>query len=161
MKLKFLHFYVARLVRYSSLYFLSWFPWECYWTKGVLEFKLKSPLYTMTWLRNVCVINDHGYVPFVVITIWFFPHSWLITWFLTRVRRRVPLVEQELLTLSEHLNSPPVFSGVRGHSFVFSVVFCKSFSFCTFSLGYCIVCPSLIDGFWLSFLVSSNCSIIM
>jgi hypothetical protein len=25
----------------------------------------------------------------------------------------VPLVEQELLTLPEHLSSPPVFSGVR------------------------------------------------
>jgi hypothetical protein len=27
--------------------------------------------------------------------------------------RRVSLVEQELLTLPEHLSSPPVFSGVR------------------------------------------------
>jgi hypothetical protein len=27
--------------------------------------------------------------------------------------RRVSLVEQELLTLSEQLSSPPVFSGVR------------------------------------------------
>ena len=29
------------------------------------------------------------------------------------VLRRVPLVEQELLTLVEHLSSPPVISGVR------------------------------------------------
>jgi hypothetical protein len=42
-----------------------------------------------------------------------FPHSWLITGFVTRLTRRVPLVEQELLTLPEHLSSPPVFSGVR------------------------------------------------
>ena len=42
-----------------------------------------------------------------------FPHSWLITWFVTKLTRRVPLVEQELLTLLEHLSSPPVFSGVR------------------------------------------------
>jgi hypothetical protein len=35
-----------------------------------------------------------------------FPHSWLITGFVTRLTRRVPLVEQELITL-------PVFSGVR------------------------------------------------
>ena len=40
-------------------------------------------------------------------------HSWLITGFVTRLSRRVPLVEQELLTLSEHLSSPPVLSGVR------------------------------------------------
>jgi hypothetical protein len=33
--------------------------------------------------------------------------------FLTRLTRRVPLVEQELLTFPEHLSSPSVFSGVR------------------------------------------------
>jgi len=33
--------------------------------------------------------------------------------FVTRLTRRVPLVEQELLTLPEHLSSPTVFSGVR------------------------------------------------
>jgi hypothetical protein len=32
---------------------------------------------------------------------------------LTRLRRRVPLVEQELLTLPGYLSSSPVFSGVR------------------------------------------------
>ena len=39
--------------------------------------------------------------------------SQLVTGFVTRLTRRVPLVEQELLTLPEHLSSPPVFSGVR------------------------------------------------
>jgi hypothetical protein len=33
-------------------------------------------------------------------------------YFITRLTRWVPLVEQELLTVSEHLSSPPVFSGV-------------------------------------------------
>ena len=42
-----------------------------------------------------------------------FPHSRLITGFVTRLTRRVPLVEQELNTLPEHLSSPPVFSGIR------------------------------------------------
>jgi hypothetical protein len=36
-----------------------------------------------------------------------FPHSRLITWFVTRWTRRVPLVEQELPTLPEHLSLPP------------------------------------------------------
>jgi hypothetical protein len=36
-----------------------------------------------------------------------FPRSWLITGFATRLTRRVSLVEQELLTLPEHLSSPP------------------------------------------------------
>jgi hypothetical protein len=39
--------------------------------------------------------------------------SWLITGFVSRLTRRVSLVEQELLTLPEHLSSPQVFSGVR------------------------------------------------
>jgi hypothetical protein len=42
-----------------------------------------------------------------------FPHSRLITGFVTRLTRRVPLVDQELLTLPEHMSSPPGFSGVR------------------------------------------------
>ena len=37
-----------------------------------------------------------------------FPDSWLITWFVTRVTRRVPHVEQELLTFPVHMSSPPV-----------------------------------------------------
>ena len=36
-----------------------------------------------------------------------------MTRFVTRLIRQVPLVEQELLTFSEHLGSPPVVSGVR------------------------------------------------
>jgi hypothetical protein len=55
----------------------------------------------------------HGYVPLVVNNSWSFPHSWHITGFVARFTRWVPLVEQELLTLSEPLSLPPVFSGVR------------------------------------------------
>ena len=42
-------------------------------------------------------------------------HKWprICSTFLTRLTRRVPLVEQELLTLPEHVISPPVFRGVR------------------------------------------------
>jgi len=41
---------------------------------------------------------------------------------------RVSLVEQELITLQEHLSYPPVFSGVRVvRSLVFSMMFCRSF----------------------------------
>jgi hypothetical protein len=39
--------------------------------------------------------------------------SKLITRFVTRLTRQVLLVEQELITLPEHLSSPPIFSGVR------------------------------------------------
>jgi hypothetical protein len=52
--------------------------------------------------------------------------------------RRVSLVELELLTLPEHLNSPPVFSGVRvTQSLVLYVCFVdRCLSFCTFSFGH-------------------------
>ena len=59
----------------------------------------------------ICVTTDHGYVPFVVITIRSFPHSWLITGSVTRVPRRVPHVEQGLLTLPVNMSSPPFLVG--------------------------------------------------
>jgi hypothetical protein len=63
----------------------------------------------------------------------------------------VPLVEQELPTLPEHLGSSLVFSEVR---VTWSLVLCTCFvdpclSFCTFSFGHCLVCPFSIYRFWL------------
>ena len=100
---------------------------------------------------NICVTNDHWYFPFVVNTSRSFPHPWLITGFVTKLTLRVPLVEQELLTLPEHLSSPPVFSG---DCVTRSLVLCVCFvdcclSFCTFYFGHCVVCSSSIYGFWL------------
>ena len=59
-----------------------------------------------------------------------------------------------LLTLPEHLSSPPVFSGVRvTRSLVWCVCFVdRCLFFSTFSIGHCIVCSSLIYGFWLPLL---------
>jgi hypothetical protein len=76
----------------------------------VITIILRSPLWLCWPIWNSCVTNDHGYVPLVVNTSWFFPHSRLIIGFVTSLTRRVPLVEQKLLTLR---SSPPVFSGVR------------------------------------------------
>jgi hypothetical protein len=74
------------------------------------------------------------------------PHSIFITGFVTRLTRRVPLVEQELLTLPEHMSSPPVFSGVRvTRSLVVYVCFVdRRLSFCSFSFGQCVFCSSLL-----------------
>ena len=51
-------------------------------------------------------------------------------------------MEQELLTLPEHLSSPAVFSGVRvTRSLVVCVCFVdRCLSFSTFSFGHCVVC---------------------
>jgi hypothetical protein len=81
--------------------------------------------------------NDHGYVPLVVNTSQSFPHSRLITGFVPRLTRRVPLVEQELLTLPEHMSSTSVFTGVRvTRSLVLYVCFLdRCLFFCTFVLA--------------------------
>ena len=61
------------------------------------------------------------------------------------------LVEQELLTLPDHMNSPRSLVGFVllnrwfvcvMHSFVDHCLF--------FCFGHCILCPSLIDGFYLT-----------
>ena len=56
--------------------------------------------------------------------------------FVTRLTRRVPLVEQQLLTLPEHLTSPPVYIEVRvTRSLVLCVCFVnRCFFLCTFFL---------------------------
>jgi hypothetical protein len=112
---------------------------------------LRSPPWLGWPLWNICVTNDHGYVPLVVMTSRTFPHSRLVTGFVTRLTRQVPLVEQELLTLPEQLSSPPVFSGVRvTRSLVLCVCFVdRCLSFCTFSFGHCVFCSSSIYEFWL------------
>ena len=80
--------------------------------------KLKSSLWMFygwpLWYIDLCHKWPRIYVPLVVNISRSFPHSWLKgTGFVTRLTRRVSLVEQELLTIPEHLSSPPVFSGVR------------------------------------------------
>jgi len=114
---------------------------------------LRSPLCYGWPLWNICVTNHHGDVPIVTNTSRSFPYSRLITGFVTRLTRRVPLVEQELLILPEHPSSPSILSGVR---VTWSLVLCVCFvdrclSFCTFSFGHCFVCTSSIYGFWLPF----------
>jgi hypothetical protein len=89
-------------------------------------------------LWNICVTNDHGYVPLLVNTSQSFPHSWLITGFVTRLTRRVSL---ELLTLPEHLCSLLVFSGVRVTR---SLVLCL----------HCMFCRSLFVLFLLAIVLS-------
>jgi hypothetical protein len=69
--------------------------------------------------------NDHRYVPLALDTSRSFPHSWLITGLVTRLTRRVSLVEQEQLTVPEYLKSSPVFSGFVLLDFQFYVYVLK------------------------------------
>ena len=63
---------------------------------------------------------------------------------------RVSQVDQELLTLLQHLSSHPIFSGVYvAWSLVFCTVFCRSL-FVLLAIVLCIVSP-LIYSCWLPF----------
>jgi hypothetical protein len=125
-----------------------------YWTKGS---------YWLSWSHHFeSFTNDHGYVLLVVNTSLSFPHSWLVTGFVTRLTRRVLPLEQGLPTIPEHLSSPPGFSGVRvTRSLVLCVCFVDRYlSFYPFYVGHCVVCPS-IYGFWLPLWSGSDLPICM
>jgi hypothetical protein len=82
-----------------------------------------------------------------------FPHSWLITGFVTRLTRRVHKWSRNCY----HLSSCPVFIGVRvGQSLVFCVVFCISLLVIVSLLYWPLHCHFLITS-----LVSSNLSHIL
>ena len=104
---------------------------------------LRSPPWLGWPLWNICVTNDHGYVPLVISTSRSFPHSWFITGFVTRLTRRVTLVDQEHLTRSL----------VLCVCFVDRCVF-----FCTFSFGHCVICSFFDVRILITPLVSSNSS---
>jgi hypothetical protein len=66
-------------------------------TKDILHFTQIFTVATMIWLNDYgirCVTNDQGYVPFVVIKIRPFPHSRLVTQFVTRETQWISQVEQ-------------------------------------------------------------------
>ena len=117
-------------------------------------------------LYRITVTDGHGYFPFVIITIRFFPYSWLhefITGFVSRITRRVSLVEQELPTLPQHTSSRPLFSGVRvAQILVFCVVFCRSL-FAHLSLYLSplhIVCRQFVNlRLLITTFVTSNCDL--
>jgi hypothetical protein len=104
-------------------------------------------------LQNTCVTNDHGYVPLVVRTFWSFSHSLLISVFVTGATRRVSLVEQKLLTLPEHVSSPPILS------FMCSLLYNVVCSFFFFFLLSALCCLSFFDlRIRFTPLISSNSS---
>ena len=77
-------------------------------------------------LLNQGFINDNGYVPLVVTISQSFPHLYLISGFVTRLTRQVPLVEQELPTLPDQLSSLPVLVGCVLLDLSFMCMFCRS-----------------------------------
>ena len=113
--------------------------------QGFLLVKLKSSLRKFYGRRHN-LVNSYGISGSQMSTGMFHSlSSILITGFVTRVTRRMPLVQQELLTLTGHFSSSPNFTGVRvAQSLVFCVCFVdRCLSFCLFSFGHCFVYPSI------------------
>ena len=96
-----------------------------------------APIYTTTHELKMWM-DDWIEELFIVLVL---PIS-LITGYVSIVTRCVSHVEQDLITLSQNLSSPPIFSCVRvTRSLVFSVLFYRSMfvfllSLCCLSFGY-------------------------
>ena len=121
--------------RFRTLYLLymtSWFGVFRAWAQRFKFFLWDRVVRAFIWQ---CQDTWGGGGGVVVVIVWSF---------------ELQLVEQELLTLPEHLRSPPVFSGFRvTQSLVLYVCFVdRCLSFCAFSFDHCVVCSS-IYGFWL------------
>jgi hypothetical protein len=77
----------------------------------------------------------------------------------TRLTRRMPLVEQELPILPEHRSSPPVFSGVRVTWSLVLCMFCRSLFVLLYFLFWQLCCLFFFDiHILITPLVSSNSS---
>ena len=107
-------------------------PMNYWWLRHHFESFIVPALIWSTFVEYQCH-KWPRYVPLVVITIRFCPHSWLITGHVTRITRRVTLEEQELFTRAEHLSSSPnlnclcgvrVVCGVKLHVFMCFVLCC-------------------------------------
>jgi hypothetical protein len=84
------------LKKYIVLLGFPWYRASTNKEASVITSKvLRSPPWVSLPLWNSCVSYDHGYVPLVENISWSFPHSWLITEFVTKSTQRVPLGEQK------------------------------------------------------------------
>jgi hypothetical protein len=157
--------YISQLIRYSRAcgFYQDFLDRVLLLTRkllnqGFLLIMLKSSLWnvtiaTMTWLTIMECLGHkwpwicstcRKHIPVLSSFITGF------TGFVARLTRRVSLMEQKLITLQVHLNSPPVFSEVRFiRSLVLYVYFVdRCLPFCAFSFGDCVVCSSSIYRLW-------------
>ena len=129
----------------KNSYWLSWSHLFKGFTVGTMTWLTVMEYLCLKWSRKCSICRKH----FPVIT-----HLLLITGFVTRLTRRVPLVEQELLTFLGHMSSLPVYSGIRVTR---SLVLCLWFVDRCLSLCVLFRCLSFFD--WrilITYLVSSN-----
>ena len=133
------YIYLSVDTTFQSLWFLSGFPWlrdaanmeatepslrKFYGHHHILVDRYEISVSQITTICSTCRKQ------FPVLSSFMTYHG-----FVTRLTRRVSLVEQELYTL-------PYFS-------LYVCFVDRCLSFCTFSLDHCVVCSSSIYGFWL------------
>ena len=143
------HWLISVDTIFRSLCFMSWFLW---WgllftrkllNQGLLLVKLKSSI-RIFYGRHHDLVDCYGISVSQMTTDMFYLSYALSGLFLihdislTRLTWRVSLVEQELLSLPDHLSSSPVFGGVRVNP---SLVLCVCFldrclSFYPFSVDF-------------------------
>jgi hypothetical protein len=112
-------------------------------------------------LWDICVTNDHGYVPLIVNTSRSFPHSWLFTGFATRLTRRVPLVEQNCLPFRSTCIHPWFLVGSCYSIFSFMCMFCRSLFVLLYFFFWSWCCLFFFDiQILITPLVYSNSSVI-
>ena len=153
-----LHYLFPDRDNHLFISFKSEFLWKSY-VKIILVTSMTFFSFDLLYM-NYSAWKMCLYKIIVVNTFRSFPHSWLITDFVKKLTRRLPLVEQELLTFPDHLSSPQVFSGVRvARSLVLCVMFCRSL-FVLLSLFFCLLCYLSFLDLWILItpLVSSNSS---
>ena len=153
-----LHYLFPDRDNHLFISFKSEFLWKSY-VKIILVTSMTFFSFDLLYM-NYSAWKMCLYKIIVVNTFRSFPHSWLITDFVKKLTRRLPLVEQELLTFPDHLSSPQVFSGVRvARSLVLCVMFCRSL-FVLLSLFFCLLCFLSFLDLWILItpLVSSNSS---
>jgi hypothetical protein len=88
------------------------------------------------------------------------PRSWLITGFVTRLTWRVPLVEQELLTLPEHMSfTPGSYLGSCYLIVSFHCMFCRLLFVLLYFFFWPLWCLFFDVQILITSLVSSNSSL--
>ena len=153
-----LHYLFPDRDNHLFISFKSEFLWKSY-VKIILVTSMTFFSFDLLYM-NYSAWKMCLYKIIVVNTFRSFPHSWLITDFVKKLTRRLPLVEQELLTFPDHMSSSQVFSGVRvARSLVLCVMFCRSL-FVLLSLFFCLLCFLSFLDLWILItpLVSSNSS---
>jgi hypothetical protein len=147
-------FHVPAFVAWPSVPSRCSWSWVCLYVKSISNKEITMNRSCWFWFQHLK--NMHAMqVCFIVTLVWQYVYRWLesVLHVLARLTRRVPLVEQELLVLPQHLSSLRFLIEVCvTRSLVLYVCFVDCcLSFCIFSFGHCVVCSSSIYGFWLPF----------